>query len=206
MSSIPSTGSARPLGHEALADRLVAWLLRHALASFFHTGTLRVTAAGGQTFTVGDGNGKPLGIRFASESAQLGTLLDSDLKVGEAYMNGSLVIEEGTLAELLALVLSQTRTAEPTRWAKPQWVARYLWRRLEQFNSRIRAHRNVARHYDLDGRLYSLFLDSDRQYSCAYFESAGETLDDAQLGTIVRLPPQRCPHCRKWLRNERRRE
>jgi cyclopropane-fatty-acyl-phospholipid synthase len=52
---------------------------------------------------------------------------------------------------------------------------------LQQFNPRGRARRNVAHHYDLDGRLYSLFLDSDRQYSCAYFETPDQTLDDAQL-------------------------
>src|SRR6476469_4407009 len=50
------------------------------------------------------------------------------------------------------------------------WLLRYTRRRFAQFNPRNRARRNVAHHYDLDGRLYSLFLDADRQYSCAYFE------------------------------------
>jgi cyclopropane-fatty-acyl-phospholipid synthase len=58
---------------------------------------------------------------------------------------------------------------------------RYLHRRLKQFNPRPRAQRNVAHHYDLDGRLYGLFLDADRQYSCAYFEAPDQSLDDAQL-------------------------
>jgi cyclopropane-fatty-acyl-phospholipid synthase len=58
---------------------------------------------------------------------------------------------------------------------------RYTGRRLKQFNPRKRARRNVAHHYDLDGRLYSLFLDADRQYSCAYFETPETSLDDAQL-------------------------
>src|ERR1019366_10784349 len=58
---------------------------------------------------------------------------------------------------------------------------RYLRRRLSQFNPRPRARRNVAHHYDLDGRLYSLFLDADRQYSCGYFESPEQSLDDAQI-------------------------
>ena len=57
------------------------------------------------------------------------------------------------------------------QWARPQWLIRYLGRRIAQFNPRPRARRNVAHHYDLDGRLYSLFLDADRQYSCAYFEN-----------------------------------
>jgi cyclopropane-fatty-acyl-phospholipid synthase len=60
-------------------------------------------------------------------------------------------------------------------------MLRYLHRRLQQFNRRARARRNVAHHYDLDGRLYSLFLDADQQYSCAYFENPDQSLDDAQL-------------------------
>jgi len=67
------------------------------------------------------------------------------------------------------------------RLARPQWWLRYLVRHARQFNPRGRAKNNVAHHYDLDGRLYSLFLDSDQQYSCAYFEKPDTTLDDAQL-------------------------
>ena len=67
------------------------------------------------------------------------------------------------------------------RWAKLQWWLRYLVRHAQQFNPRPRSRNNVARHYDLDGRLYSLFLDADKQYSCAYFETPEATLDDAQL-------------------------
>src|SRR5205085_8063386 len=66
-------------------------------------------------------------------------------------------------------------------WARPQWAYRYLLRRWRQLNPRKRARRNVAHHYDLDSRLYSFFLDSDRQYSCAYFETPEASLDDAQL-------------------------
>ena len=162
-------------------NRLVTRVLESALASFIHSGTLRVITSGGDVFTVGDGSGKPLAIRFASIAAQLGVLFDPDLRVGEAYMDGSLVVEEGSIADVLALALSQDRSSKPTRWAKPQWFLRYLCRRLEQFNSRNRAQRNVAHHYDLDGQLYSMFLDADRQYSCAYFEGEHQSLDDAQL-------------------------
>jgi cyclopropane-fatty-acyl-phospholipid synthase len=173
-------------GHRQVAalgawNRLVTWVLEGALAAFIHSGTLRVMTSGGDEFTVGDGSGKPLAIRFASIAAQLGVLFDPDLRFGEAYMDGSLVVEEGSIADVLALALSQDRSSNPTRWAKPQWFLRYLCRRLEQFNSRNRAQKNVAHHYDLDGQLYSIFLDADRQYSCAYFESDGQSLDDAQL-------------------------
>jgi cyclopropane-fatty-acyl-phospholipid synthase len=160
---------------------IVARLLQSALESFIHTGTLRVAMAEGDQFTVGDGTGKPFAIRFTSPAAQMGVLLDPDLKFGEAYMDGLLVVDEGSIADVLALALSQDRSGKPTRWAKLPWVLRYLWRRLEQFNSRNQARKNVAHHYDLDGRLYAMFLDADRQYSCAYFENPDQSLDDAQL-------------------------
>jgi cyclopropane-fatty-acyl-phospholipid synthase len=91
------------------------------------------------------------------------------------------VIEEGSIADLLALALSQRHDGNSALWAGPQSVARRLWRRHHEFNGRHRARKNVAHHYDLDGRLYSIFLDADRQYSCAYFETPDQSLDDAQL-------------------------
>jgi cyclopropane-fatty-acyl-phospholipid synthase len=66
-------------------------------------------------------------------------------------------------------------------WAAPVSAVRFARRRIAQLNLRRRACRNVAHHYDLDGRLYALFLDSDRQYSCGYFETPNQSLDDAQL-------------------------
>ena len=93
--------------------------------------------------------------------------MDPDLKLGEAYMNGTLVVEDGSIADLLALGLSQACLGHPPRWTSLQWVLRYLHRRLQQFNERDRARKNVAPHYDLSAKLYSLFLDADRQYSCA---------------------------------------
>lgn len=158
-------------------ERLLEFLLRR----FVSRGNLRVTAAGGRTFTVGDGTGQPLAVRFTSRAAELGVLLDPELKLGEAYMDGTFVVEQGSIADLLALVAIQSPEGEPPRWARLQWWLRFFKRRLQQFNPPGRARRNVAHHYDLDGRLYSLFLDADRQYSCAYFETPGQSLDDAQL-------------------------
>jgi cyclopropane-fatty-acyl-phospholipid synthase len=94
-------------------------------------------------------------------------------------MDATLVVENATITELLELVLDQPSFAPA--WAIPLQHLRFLARHIKQFNSRRRSRRNVAHHYDLDGRLYSLFLDSDRQYSCAYFERGDQNLDDAQL-------------------------
>ncbi|MGA7975149.1 MAG: cyclopropane-fatty-acyl-phospholipid synthase family protein [Pseudolabrys sp.] len=153
--------------------------LRVMLQNFVRRGTLTVTTSRGTTFTCGDGSGKPLAIRFASRATELALLLDPELKLGEAYMDGSLVVERGSIADVLSICMRQP--SELPTWARPQFMLRYLARRLGQFNPRKRARRNVAHHYDLDGRLYSLFLDADRQYSCAYFDTPDTSLDDAQL-------------------------
>ena len=156
-------------------------LLRALLERLIQFGSLRVTTAGGRSMTFGDGSGTPVAIRFATRAAERDVLLDPELKFGEAYMDGDLVVEQGSIADVLALVLGQRRDGRPAGWGRPQWLARYLYRRLRQFNLRARARRNVAHHYDLDSQLYGLFLDADRQYSCAYFETADQSLDDAQL-------------------------
>jgi cyclopropane-fatty-acyl-phospholipid synthase len=157
------------------------WLLRLALAHVTR-GNLRVTTGSGATLTFGDGSGPAVAVRFASAAAQRRVLLNPDLRLGEAYMDGTFVVDRGSIADFVDLVGG--RAALPW-WSVP--IAglllglRHLRRRISQYNWRGRSRRNVAHHYDLDGRLYSLFLDSDRQYSCAYFETPGESLDDAQL-------------------------
>src|SRR5580765_8426050 len=154
-------------------------LLQFLLSRFIRRGTFKVTTSRGRTITCGDATGTPVAVRFTTRAAELGILLDPELKFGEAYMDGTLVVQQGTIADVLAIALGQQ--TEVPNWAWPQWLLRYIGRRLAQFNPRRRARRNVAHHYDLDGRLYSLFLDADRQYSCGYFETPDATLDDAQL-------------------------
>ncbi|WFU44710.1 cyclopropane-fatty-acyl-phospholipid synthase [Bradyrhizobium sp. CB82] len=154
-------------------------LLRGFLTKFIRRGSMTVTTASGATFTCGDGTGQHVAVRFATAEAQRKILLNPELGLGEAYMDGEFVVEQGTIADALAILLDQPEMLP--QWAKPQWHLRYLTRHLKQFNLRSRARTNVAHHYDLDGRLYSLFLDADKQYSCAYFETPDTSLDDAQL-------------------------
>jgi cyclopropane-fatty-acyl-phospholipid synthase len=154
-------------------------LLRFLLKTFIRRGTFQVTTSRGTVLTFGDGSGRKVAVRFTTRAAEWGILLDPELKFGEAYMDGVFVVEEGTIADVLAIMLGQN--TDVPHWAKLQGLLRYLSRRFDQFNPRARSRRNVAHHYDLDGRLYSLFLDADRQYSCAYFERPDQSLDDAQL-------------------------
>ena len=172
----------------------IDWLLRIALAHVTR-GRLQVTTASGTTLSFGDGTGPLIAVRFTSEAAQWAVLLDPDLKLGEAYMDGTLVVECGSIFEFVDLVAE--KTAWPL-WAAPITALRFIWRRIRQLNLRARARRNVAHHYDLDGRLYSLFLDSDRQYSCAYFETpqskprrrpAGQEAASGGQASARRRPP-----------------
>ncbi|MGC2775448.1 MAG: cyclopropane-fatty-acyl-phospholipid synthase family protein [Bradyrhizobium sp.] len=156
-------------------NRLLRSLLRH----FIRRGSIRFTTADGTTFCCGDGTGVPVAARFVTRDAERRIVTNPELALGEIYMEGSFVLEQGSIADLLEIVMSQPAVVPD--WAKPQWWLRYIVRHLSQLNIRRRARANVARHYDLDGRLYSLFLDADKQYSCAYFEQPGATLDDAQL-------------------------
>jgi len=154
-------------------------LLRGFLSQFIRRGSMTVTGASGAKFTVGDGSGLPVAVRFVTAEAERRVLVNPELGLGEAYMDGEFVVERGTIADALAILLDQPDLLP--QWAKPWWHLRYLTRHLKQFNPRSRSRANVAHHYDLDARLYSLFLDADKQYSCAYFETPDTTLDDAQL-------------------------
>jgi cyclopropane-fatty-acyl-phospholipid synthase len=154
-------------------------LLRYFLQQFIRRGAMTFTTASGAKFTCGDGTGEPVSVRFLTTNAERRILFDPELGLGEVYMDGTFVVENGSIADALAILLDQPEILP--RWAKLQWWLRYLVRHAQQFNPRGRSKDNVAHHYDLDGRLYSLFLDADKQYSCGYFETPETTLDDAQL-------------------------
>src|SRR6516162_4277707 len=154
-------------------------LLRRVLVKFIRRGTMVFTTASGERFACGDGTGEPVFARFLTTEAERRVLLNPELALGEIYMEGNFVVENGTIADALAILMDQPDVLP--RLARPRWWMRYLVRRLTQFNPRGRSRSNAAHHYDLDGRLYSLFLDADRQYSCGYFDTPDVSLDDAQL-------------------------
>jgi len=154
-------------------------LLRYFLAQFIRRGSMTFTTASGAKFTCGDGTGEPVSVRFLTTEAERRILLNPELALGEIYTDGTFVVEQGSIADALAVLLDQPEILP--RWARLQWWLRYLARHIQQFNPPDRSKDNVAHHYDLDGRLYSLFLDDDKQYSCAYFETPNASLEEAQL-------------------------
>jgi cyclopropane-fatty-acyl-phospholipid synthase len=157
-------------------------LLRYFLKQFIRRGTMTFTTASGAKFTCGDGTGEPVAARFLTAEAERRVLLNPELALGEVYMEGAFVVENGSIADALAILMDQPEILP--RWAKLQYWLRYLIRHAKQFNLRSRSKNNVARHYDLDGRLYSLFLDADKQYSCAYYETSDPTLDNSRFATL----------------------
>jgi cyclopropane-fatty-acyl-phospholipid synthase len=163
-----------------VVETVLDWLLSMFLRRFVRQGALTVTTAAGRRYTFGDGSGPPVALRFTSAKAQRAVLFNPELRLGEAYMDGTLVVDQGSIADALAILMRLEHIAPPA-WSLPWRAIRHWVRRLQQFNPRSRSRRNVAHHYDLDGRLYRLFLDADQQYSCAYFENPEQSLDDAQL-------------------------
>ncbi|WP_183448572.1 SAM-dependent methyltransferase [Microvirga lupini] len=143
-------------------------------------GTLTMRTAEGRDFTFGDDSGPDVAIRFTDAAAQMALCLHPELKLGELFVEGRLVIERGTILDLLQLLLQDIHgELDELPLKRLRRIRNWMMRRAE--NDAARSKRNVAHHYDLDGRLYALFLDSDRQYSCAYFDHPNVSLEEAQL-------------------------
>jgi cyclopropane-fatty-acyl-phospholipid synthase len=156
-------------------------LLRVILNRLIRAGNLRVTTAHGTTFSFGDGSGKPVAVRFTTNLWQLAVIIDPELRLGEAYMDGGLVVEEGSLADFLDLTVKNVSRAQPSIWRRILANTRSIVQRIFYDNSLWRSNRNARHHYNIDYRIYRLFLDSDLQYSCAYFENENASLEDAQF-------------------------
>ncbi len=155
--------------------------LDYLLRKIVVTGDLTVSSQSGNVSHYGDGSGEPVAIRLQDNRIAYSLALNPQLKLGEAYMDGRLVVERGNIYDLIALLVKNVAASPRPLWLKALDKMRIWFRRWRQFNPAFRAKRNAAHHYDIDGRIYDLFLDPDRQYSCAYFETPDATLEEAQL-------------------------
>lgn len=155
--------------------------LRQFLDQTITTGYLRLVDADGLAHGFGDRDGQTVVARIADHRTERRLFFNPALALGEAYMEGRLVFEQGTVYDFLELLLSNLDYRSWPRLAKLHAALRFIQRSLRQYNPAPRAKRNVAHHYDLDSRLYDLFLDCDRQYSCAYFEQDAMSLEEAQM-------------------------
>ena len=155
-----------------LLDRFLNLLVRE--------GSLAITDARGKSHLYGNGRGRTIAARIIGRVTEFQLAVKPDFYFGEAYMNRRLVMERGDISDLIMLLWSNLAGREPYSVA-PWPRLSQLFRRFRQRNPIGAAKRNVAHHYDLSGKLYDLFLDRDRQYSCAYFENEMQSLEDAQL-------------------------
>ncbi len=144
----------------------------------FKTGSLSVRLPGGRRLVAGDGSGPPIEIAIADRVTLARIVAKPSLGVGEAYMDGKLVMERGTIHDLVDL--ASRNAANQPGGPRPGPLRRAWIKWSKERNERRSARRNVAHHYDLSLDLYQAFLDADLQYSCAYFETLGASLEDAQ--------------------------
>jgi cyclopropane-fatty-acyl-phospholipid synthase len=143
-------------------------------------GRLTIVDADGQSHRVGGSEGPEVTIRLHDRALHRRLALNPYLHIGEAFMEGTLSIEKGSLYDFMDICAVGSRIAFEHPLGRAWSFGQALLRGFHQYNPVPRAQANVAHHYDLSDQLYDLFLDSDRQYSCAYFTHPHETLEEAQ--------------------------
>src|SRR5947209_15208513 len=156
-------------------------LLSRLFERIITIGRLRVIDADGSLHIFEGSGGPRVTIRLHDPSLHWKLAVRPRLYFGEAYMDGALTIEEGSLYDLIDLFAVNLEAMPAGLLARLLNGSVTLFRRLHQYNPLPRARQNVAHHYDLSDQLYELFLDRDRQYSCGYFHDGSEDLDTAQL-------------------------
>ena len=122
----------------------------------------------------------PIKLKILDKNLHHKLLLHPDLYFGEAYTNGSVLIENGSLTEFLEIILKNVGRGEINFYSRALNQIKGFYRSLTNFNLIKKSKQNVAHHYDISEKLYDLFLDKNRQYSCAYFKNENETLEKAQ--------------------------
>ena len=122
----------------------------------------------------------PIIIKLLDKNLSYKLILNPDLYFGEAYTNGSLIIENGTLTEFLEIALRNIGRNDINIYGKILNKIKGSYRYLTNFNKGLVSKNNVSHHYDISEKLYDLFLDDNRQYSCAYFKSENDSLEQAQ--------------------------
>ena len=126
----------------------------------------------------------PIKLKILDKSLHWKLLMNPDLYLGEGYMNGSIVIENGTLTDFLDIVLKNIGRQPTNSMTNLLGKFRRVYRYITNFNLIGKSKENVAHHYDISEKFYDLFLDEKRQYSCAYFKSEDNTLEEAQNNKI----------------------
>lgn len=155
-------------------------LLSELLKRVIKVGRLTVIDHTGRPHVFSGSPGPSSVIRLHDSAAARQIACNPRLYFGETYMDGRLSLESGDIYSFLEFCAHNENNLPGGTWLGLVQHAQTLARRLQQFNPVSKARENVAHHYDLSGRLYELFLDTDRQYSCAYFRTENDILETAQ--------------------------
>ncbi len=159
--------------------------LARFLTKLFKEGGLVLIDANSKKYVIGNPKKEnPLTLKLLDKSLHYKLLFYPDLYFGEAYSDGSLTIENGTLTEFLNMALQNIGRKETNFFSDFLNKIRGSYRYLTNFNFIKKSKMNIARHYDISDDLYDLFLDSKRQYSCAYFKNENDSLETAQNNKI----------------------
>jgi cyclopropane-fatty-acyl-phospholipid synthase len=153
--------------------------LRNLLRRIIRSGTLTVVDPHGNVETFGSG-APSVTIEISDEALAWRWFFEPDLAVGEAYMEGSFSVESGDVYDFLDLCFANLGWNYAHLLSQTRATLRRLQRRLRRRNTIPDARANVTHHYNFPEALYDAFLDADRQYSCAYFLSQNDTLEQAQ--------------------------
>jgi cyclopropane-fatty-acyl-phospholipid synthase len=130
---------------------------------------------------------KPIIIRILNKKLHYKLLIRPDLYFGEAYSDGDIKIENGSLTDFLDIALMNIGRGELNFFSQLINKLSGSYRYLTNFNFIKKSKMNVSHHYDLSDDLYDLFLDPKRQYSCGYFKNENDTLEDAQNNKIQHI-------------------
>ena len=163
--------------------------LQSVLENVVRQGDLTLKLPGGRELRLGDGTGPALVARIASAGWAARIAARPGLGVGEAYMDGGLVLEAGEIGQFIDLIGANAQFKKKKRRGP---LRRWLRERLREANARLEARQNVAHHYDLSDELYRRFLDEDMQYSCAYFARPDMTLEEAQVAKKRHIAAKLC--------------
>ena len=156
-------------------------LLAKGLRRLIRAGSMSLIDATGVVHRIDSGvPGPDVTVRLHDRSLHRKLALNPRLRIGEAYMDGTLTVDDGRLYDFLDLLGLNMADLEAHPLVSVKMVLERIVRLIGQYNPVGRAQRNVAHHYDLNGALYDTFLDADRQYSCAYFRTPQDTLEQAQ--------------------------
>lgn len=160
------------------------FLLDAMFRRFVQQGTVEIVDAHGRLHRYGGGHGPQVRLKLHDPKLHLSLALNPEMRVGEAWMDGTLTIEQGSLRDLLLIFFTNRDHLRGQPLHRFVRTTTKRFKRRFQRNSERKSRANVEHHYDLSNDLYRLFLDDDMNYSCGYFRSPDDSIETAQQNKL----------------------